>query len=220
MKRVLLLVSIILNQTAHAQQLVEITESTQTFSTGNHNAMSLVVNNAKVDDVTKGWADVLKAWKCKPKGKQEWLAKDCKAKTMGERPFYVQSVIEEVKGQGVRLRVAFDLGGAHLSSTAHAAQYKAAEAMLRDFALEQTRIAVRAEVAAAQKILADRQAELVALQNTERKLEADILDYQKKIEDSKIGIGASRQAQNTKLLEIDAQKRVVQGIEEKLKAIK
>ncbi len=220
MKHLSVLPLLLLAQTVLGQQPIVISEGVSAFSTGSQNTLSFMVNNANVSDVTKGWQDVLNGWKCKPKGKQEWISKDCKAKTMGERTFYVYSVIEEVAGQGVRLRAAFDLGGAHLSSAAHPEQFKAAEKMLYDLAVEQTRVAVRAEVAAAQKILSDRQAELVALQNTERKLESDIQEYQKKIEESKIGIGASRQAQTTKLSELDAQRAVVRGIEEKLKAIK
>ena len=220
MKHLVILTLLLLAQTVLGQQPIVISEGVSTFSTGSQNTLSFVVNNASVSDVTKGWQDVFKGWKCKPKGKQEWVAKECKAKNMGERTFYVYSIIEEVAGQGVRLRAAFDLGGAHLTSAAHPEQFKAAEKILYDLAVEQTKVAVRAEVAAAQKILSDRQAELVALQNTERKLESDIQEYQKKIEDSKIGIGASRQAQTTKLSELDAQRAVVRGIEEKLKAIK
>jgi hypothetical protein len=220
MKYLVILTLLLLAQTVLGQQPIVISEGVSTFSTGSQNTLSFVVNNASVSDVTKGWQDVLKGWKCKPKGTQEWVAKECMAKNMGERTFYVYSIIEDVAGQGVRLRAAFDLGGAHLTSAAHPEQFKAAEKILYDLAVEQTKVAVRAEVAAAQKILSDRQAELVALQNTERKLESDIQEYQKKIEDSKIGIGASRQAQTTKLSEIDAQRAVVRGIEEKLKAIK
>ncbi len=220
MKQLAIFPLLLISHIALAQLPVVISEGVSTFSTGSQSTLSFVVNNANMNDVTKGWQDVLKGWKCKPKGKQEWIAKECKAKTMGERSFYVHSVIEEVAGQGVRLRAAFDLGGAHLSSVAHPEQFKAAEKMLYDFAVEQTKVAVRAEVAAAQRILSDRQAELVTLQNTERKLESDILEYQRKIEESKIGIGASRQAQTTKLSEIDAQRAVVRGIEEKLNSVK
>lgn len=220
MRAILLIAALLSLKQVAAQDSIEITESVSTFSTGSHNTLSFVVNNANLKDVSGGWSDLLKDWKCKPKGKTEWQSEECKAKTMGDRPFYVVSVVEEVPGTGVRVRAAFDLGGAYMSSTAHPDRFSAAKLMLHNLAVEQAKVVVRTEIAAAQKLLADRQAEFAALQKAEQKLESDIADFQKKIEEAKVGIGASRQAQATKLVEVDAQRAVVQSLENKLNAVK
>lgn len=203
----------LLGTDSFAQQAVEVSEGGTNFSSGNHNTLSVIINNADPKVVSKAWARELRGWKCRPKGRQELTSKDCRTRSMGDRPFYVLSSVDEVSGKGVRVRAAFDLGGAYLSSTAHPDRFQAARQLLYVFAAEQTRVAIRAEIEAAQKLLAERQAAFTAAQRKEQQMKDEIVERERQLE-------AAKKAQIEKLAELDAQRAVVTGLEEKLKAVK
>lgn len=203
-----------------SQNPIQIVEESGTFSTGSQNAFHFTIANGDVKEVTKAWEKELKGWKGKVKGKEELFADDCKVKSMGDNTFDVYSKVEEVPGAGIRIWAAFDLGGAYLKSTDHPDKYLAAKKMLYDFALAQTKEVVKVEIKAAEKLQSEREAELAALLKSEQKLESDIKDYEKKIEEAKAEIATLQQSQTVKIAEVDAQKAVVTGLNDKLKAVK
>jgi hypothetical protein len=213
MRTIGILALALFSTTAFAQQTVEITEGGTNFTSGNHNTLSFIISNANLKDVSKAWAKELQGWKCRPKGKQELTSADCSTRSMGDRPFYVLSSVEEVPSQGVRVRAAFDLGGAYLSSAAHPDRYQAARQLLHAFAAEQTRVVIRAEIGAAQKLLAERQAAFTAAQRKEQQMKDEIAEREKLLE-------AAKKTQIDKLAELDAQRAVLTGLEEKLKTVK
>jgi len=213
MKSIITLAFGIWSAAAFAQHSVEITEGATSFSSGNHNTLSFVINNADIKDVSKAWSRELRGWKCRPKGRQELTSTGCSTRSMGDRPFYVVSSVEEIPNKGVRVRAAFDLGGAYMSSTAHPDRYQAARQLLQAFAVEQTKVAIRAEIVAAQKLLAERQSAFTAAQRKEQQMKDEIAEREKLL-------ASAKKAQIEKLAELDAQRAVVAGLEEKLKKIK
>jgi hypothetical protein len=205
---------------ALAQKPIQITEGVSAFNNGSRNALSFVIYNGDQKAVSSAWEKELKSWKGKVKFKTEFFADDCKVKSMGDNTFDVYSKVETLLGEGVRVTTAFDLGGAYLSLAAHPDRYKAAEAMLYNFALAQTREVVKTEVKLAEKVLSDRETELNIMVTTQAKLEKDISDMERSIRDARAAIETLKQNQVTKRSEVDAQKIVVKGLDDKLKAVK
>lgn len=205
---------------AFAQKPIQISEGVSAFTNGSQNALSFVIYNGDQKTIESAWAKELKNWKGKVKFKKEFFADDCKVKSMGDNTFDVYSKVETLLGEGVKVTTAFDLGGAYLSLAAHPDKYKAAEAMLYNFALEQTREVVRTEVRLAQKILSDRETELSTMAVTQAKMEQDISSMEKSIRDTRTAIESLKQSQVSKRLEVDSQKVVVKGLDDKLKAVK
>ena len=204
---------------AFAQKKIEITEGTSAFLNGSQNAFSFVIYNGDMKEVTKAWEKQLKDLKGKVSSKDEIFADDCKVKEMGSNTFDVYSKVEEALGEGIRVYAAFDLGGAYLSSAAHPAKVIPAKNMLYNFALEQTREVVKGEIKLAEKVLGEREAEFAALAKNQSQLESDIIDYQKKIENSKAAIIAIQQLQMAKRTEVEIQKTVAKGLDDKMKAV-
>ena len=141
-------------------------------------------------------------------------------KEMGENTFDVYSLVEEATDAGVRLVVAFDLGGAYLSTAAHPDKYPAAEKFVRDFAVAQAKNVVSMEIETSQKILKGFEKELAGLEKEKADHEADIKDAEKKIEEAKAEIEKNLANQANKKTEIEGMKAAVADLEVKLKAIK
>jgi hypothetical protein len=203
-----------------AQKAIEITEAPSNFSTGSQNALSFVIYNGDLKDVRKDWEKELRGWKCKPKGKDELVAEECSHKSMGDRAFFVYSKVEEVPNEGVRITAAFDLGGAYMSSKDHPDRFLAAKKLVYDFAVSETKEVVKGEIKAAEKLLSDRRSELSALEKSQQQQEAAIRDSEKKIEEAKAAIARLKSDQEAKKAEMAAQEGVVNGLNEKLKAVK
>lgn len=220
MKNTLILALLLIGSTAFAQKDIVIMEGASAFSTGSQNALYFTIYNGNIKELTKAWEKELKGWKGKVGGKGEIFVDDCKVKSMGDNTFDVYSKIEDVLGEGTRVWTAFDLGAAYLSSTAHPDRHNAARLLLYNFAVEQTKEVVKAEIGVAQKLLSDRESELAALVKKQQKLESDIASYLKQIEEAKAGIATLQGLQGGKQGEIDAQKAVVKGLDDKLKAVK
>ncbi len=219
MKSFPLVALLLVSSLAFAQKKIEITEGTSAFSTGSQNALSFVIHNGNMKDVTKAWEKKLKDWKGKVSNKKELFADDCSVKEMGSNTFDVYSKVEEVLGEGIRVYAAFDLGGAYLSLAAHPDKFMVAKNVLYAFAVEQTKEVVKGEIGLAEKILSDKEAELLLLAKTQAQLEAEIADCLKKIEESKVAIVGLGQAQLVKKSEVEMQKAVVKGLDEKMKAV-
>jgi len=219
MKAFPLIAFVCLASVAFAQKKIEVIEVKRVFSTGTQNALSFVIYNANLKDVSKAWEKQLKELDGKVSNKKEYFADNCLVKEMGSNSFDVYSNLEESLGEGIRVYAAFDLGGAYLSLASHSNQFTIAKNILYTFALEQNRAVVNAEIESANKVLSNKEAELILLAKTQTQLEEEIAECVKKIEDSKTAIIGLGQSQVVKKSEIDAQKAVVVGFNEKLKAV-
>jgi hypothetical protein len=184
------------------------------------NSLTVFVKEANTEDIKKAWKKQLKDLKGKVNDKTFIFADDCKVKEMGDNTFDVYSVVEEATAEGVKLVVAFDLGGAYLSTANHPEKYPVGEKILRDFAVEQTKEVVRVRIAAKQAELGGFEKELAGLVSEKAALEKDIVDCQKKIEEANTNIGKNVGNQANKQKEINSMKTLLTELEVKLKAIK
>lgn len=92
--------------------------------------------------------------------------------------------------------------------------------MVYDFAVEQARELVRAEMDATGKILAGFAKELEGLERDKASLEGQITDYEKKIVETKTAIEVNVGNQANKQVEITAIKAALVEMEVRLNAIK
>jgi hypothetical protein len=219
MRTLPLVALLLLSSVSFAQKKIDITEGASAFLNGSQNAFSFIIYNADLKTVSKAWEKQLKDLKGKVSNKKEFFADNCSVKEMGANAFDVYSKVEEALGEGIRVTVAFDLGGAYMSSAAHPDKVVAAKVILYNFAVEQTREVVKTEIELAKQQLEFKEKELSLLMANEQELKRAIADYEDKIAQAKTGIEGLKALQTTKMGEVEMQKTVVKGLDDKLKSV-
>ncbi|MCF8275240.1 MAG: hypothetical protein K9J17_00780 [Flavobacteriales bacterium] len=218
--RKLILPMLLLSSVAMAQNKITVTEKMAAIDGSSRNSLSVTITGANAEDIKKAWKKQLKDLKGKVSDKTVIFGDDCQAKSMGDNSFDVYSVVQEATDEGVELIVAFDLGGAYLSTANHPDKYPAGEKIVYDFAVEQSKEVVRREIENAGKVLGGFEKELVSMAKDKEGLEKDIADYNKKIEEAQGSIEKNVAAQATKQKEIEGMKAALTELEIKLNAIK
>lgn len=206
---------------ANAQYSIDVRESNESVSTGNHNALVVMIYENDIKDVEKGWKKALGKLGSSSTKKGEVLCDDCQDnKGMGENTFDVYSRVEEDKDGAVKLIVAVDLGGAYMNSGEHGEQFKWFKDYMREFAVEQTKEGLGNEVELMTKVLEELQGDQEDLEKSTEGLEKDIEDYKKKIEEAEKQIEENKKLLEEKIKEIELQQKVVEEIEAKEAAVK
>ena len=220
MKKLFTLGLLIISATVFAQDKITVKEAVVAIDGTSRNSLTVMLVGSNTDDVKKAWKKKLKELKVKASDKTIIFGDDCKMKEMGDNSFDVYSLVEDATDEGVKLVVAFDLGGAYLSTTAHPEKYPAAQAFVYSFGVEQAKGVVTMEIETTQKILAAFGKELAGLEKEKAGHESDIKDYEKKIEESKAEIEKNTGNQANKRTEIEGIKAALVDLEVKLKNIK
>ena len=202
------------------QYKIAVSEKSVKFNDGNFNAFSVTVYELTVKEVEKLWKKQMKDMKANVSSKKnEMKGDDAKVKSMGENTFDIYSLASEVEG-GVEISIAFDLGGAFLSSSDHPDKAKYMKSTVYDFAVSSTKEGIRGILKKEEKIQADLEKQHADLVKQKEKLEKDIDNWEKAIEKAKNDIKDNLQNQEDKKEQIEKQKKVVQGVKEKEKAVK
>ena len=218
-KMSLLFVALVTAVTLSAQKKIEVKESNESFSTGSHNALSVIVYSENKSDVEKAWKKVLKDMNGDVKMKKEIFADDCMIKKMSDNTFDVYSRIEEVDG-GYRIVAAYNLGGAYLSSGEHKDFFPVIKDIMYKFGVDETKSAMGLIVKAETKALEKLESEKSDMEKDVEQMEKDIEDYKKKIEENEKKIKETKSNIETKTGEIKEQETVVKAAEEKQKSVK
>jgi hypothetical protein len=208
MKKLFALGLLVIASATYAQDKITIKEEMVAIDGISKNCLTVMLLDAKTDDVKKAWKKQLKDLKGKVSDKTIIFGDDCKSKEMG------------ATDEGVRLVVAFDLGGAYLSTAAHSEKYPVAEKLVYAFAVEQSKTVLSSEIESTQKILRGFGKELAGLVKEKVEHESDIAEYEKKIEEAKGAIIKNLANQANKTTEIEGMKAAVVDLEVKLKNIK
>ncbi|MDA9121275.1 hypothetical protein N9J52_04500 [Flavobacteriales bacterium] len=220
MKKLFTLWLLIISATVFAQDKITVKEAVVAIDGTSRNSLTVMLVGSNTDDVKKAWKKKLKELKGKVSDKTIIFGDDCKMKEMGDNSFDVYSLVEEATDEGVRLVVAFDLGGAYLSTSAHPEKYPMAEKFVYGFGVEAAKSVVSMEIEVSQKILGDFVKELAGLEKAKAGHESDIKDHEKKIEEAKEEIEQNVANQTKKKTEIEGIKATVSDLEVKLKNIK
>ncbi|MBL7935220.1 MAG: hypothetical protein JNM51_05355 [Bacteroidia bacterium] len=131
-------------------------------------------------------------------------------KDWGNNPVDVYATFEEdKKTKTVIMHVAFDLGGAYLSSS-EGDKHRAAEKMIKEFAIKVTKESMADKVKGLEKVLGKLEDNQKDLEKDNKNSKSDIENYKEKIKKAEEDIKKNEEDQVKKKAEIEAQKKVVE----------
>jgi peptidoglycan hydrolase CwlO-like protein len=215
MKKIVLTSVIFLSALSITAQTISVSEQSTTYSVGAQNALTTTIYQNSKDDVISRWKNYLKDFKnekIKMEG-EELFGDNIVIKEWGNNPVDIYTRFEENKeAKTVKLLVAFNLGGAWLTSTSDAVKYASAEKMLKDFATKTTKAPIEEKLKVAEKLLLKLESDQKDLEKDNRGLRNDIEDYKKKISKAEEDIKTNEANQSKKKAEIDAQKTAVEQV--------
>lgn len=227
MKKLNLLVALICAFTGIVSaQKIDVRESNEKIGGGSHNALIVTIPGAKADDILDEWKSLMRNYDAKTSTKEGVFADNALIKSMGTNTVDVYALVEKGKEGESKLIVAFDLGGAWLSSAQHGEQYKEARKIVQEFAIKMTKAAIAGQLKEQQKKLDGLADDQKDLEKDNKKLKEDIEEYKAKIKkaeedikNAEDNIKKNEEAQGKKKAEIDAQKKVVEAVDAKQKDV-
>lgn len=221
------LLAFLLSANVFAQK-VKVTESTERIGGGKNPALIVTIYEITAEEVEKSWRALMKDYKAQTSSGDEIFADNAVIKKINDNnTIDVYAKAEKVKEGEIKFMVAFDLGGAFLSSSSHKDKFGEAKTFVYDFAVKAMRDAVIAQRKSAEKQLAKLENEQKDLEKQKSKLEKNIEDYKGKIEDyqkkiklAEEDISNNKNEQKKKKTEVEAQKKAVEAILSKEKTIR
>ena len=223
MKKQTLILTISIASLSVFGQDIKVKESTESFSNGSHNALSVTLYVTDINMVEKEWKSQLKSFGYDKahEQKDEYFFDNVLFKEMGANTVDVYSKVDEVKGdKAVQLTAAFDLGGAYLSSSDHRDKFDFMKKMMHDFAVKTTKEALDDQIKEASKTLSSIQSKQTSLEKDNKGLADDITNYNQKIKKANDQIEQNKKDIETKKGEVTAQQKVLDGIKAKKESIK
>lgn len=211
-KNSVLIVSLLAATTISAQK-ISIKEGSESFSTGKQNAITTTIYENTKDNVQSKWKSLLKDFKNEKvkEQKDEIFGDNVVIKDWGNDPVDVYTSFEEdKKAKTVVMHVAFDLGGAYMSSSSHKDKFNYAEKMVKDFAVKMTKEPLEDKVKDAEKTLGKLEDNQKDLEKENKNLKSDIESYKEKIKKAEGDITKNEQNQSKKKSEIEVQKKAVE----------
>lgn len=217
---ILIFFSILFYTSFSAQYKVVVSEKSVQFNDGDYNSFSVTIYELPLKDVEKLWKKEMKDMKANISSKKnEMKGDDARLKSMGENTFDIYSKALK-NDKGVEISIAFDLGGAFLSSSQHSEQAKEMKKIIYDFAVNGTKEGIIGILKKEQKKQSDLEKQQGDLIKQKEKLENDIENWKKDIEKAKNDIQSNLKNQDVQKKAIEDQKKVVDAVKEKEKSVK
>ena len=181
-KLAFVLVALFLTSALFSQKIT-VQETTAKFHKDNRNALSVIVHYTDAKTGEKELKSLLKSYKGKVSSKKGVLfGDDLIISTISENTIDVYGAVKEFKNGEVELNVAFDLGGAYLTSGTHPEQYARASDIVKNFAFSLSEQAFAKIVKAEEKELDKFTKDYAKVVGSKESLEKDNKDYKKQIE--------------------------------------
>jgi len=192
-------------------QKISVKDGSSSFSTGSHNAYTTTIYETTADDAESKWKSYLKDFKnekVKSSG-NEVMGDNVLIKDWGNNPVDVYATFDEdKKTKIVVMHVAYDLGGAYLSSS-DGEKHRAAEKMVKEFAIKTTKESMGDKIKDLEKIaskLADNKKDL---EKENKNSKSDIEDSKAKIKKAEDDIKLNEVNQEKKKAEIEAHSKLM-----------
>lgn len=202
-------------------QSIKLVEVSADFDNGRSNAIETTISKSDTKTVEKEWSKLMKDYNAKVSSKKEIFADDALIKTISDNTIDVYAIVkQERKSEDVQLVVAFDLGGAYLSSSQHPAQYDAAVKIIQDFAVKIITDSYNEMIANQEKELDKIVKERDRVKKDKEYLENQNVDYLEKIEKNKQDIEAKEKELIEKDSEIEEKNKEIEEIKKEAKKIK
>ncbi|MES2513231.1 MAG: hypothetical protein V4580_03775 [Bacteroidota bacterium] len=211
MKKIILTLAAFVVLTSAQAQKIAVKDGSEKFSNGSHNAYTVVIYETSKDDVISKWKSTLKDFKNEKvkSDNGEVFGDNVLIKDWGNNPVDVYATFEEDKAaKTVTMHVAFDLGGAYLSSS-DGDKHNDAKKMLKEFAVKTTKESLGDKVKDLEKALGKLEDNQKDLEKANKSSKSDIEDYKGKIKKAEDDISKNEADQTRKKTEIEAQKKVV-----------
>jgi len=204
---------------AFGQRKIKVHEENEKFSTGSKNALVATIYESTPDDIEKAWKKLMKDYGAKMTMKKEIFADDALIKDMSPNTCDIYTFVRKINDDENEIVVGVDLGGAYLSSSEHSSKYKIMSRIIYDFAVQASIDAIKEKQKDAEKVLAEKEKEKEDLIRDNEKLAKDIEDYKNKITKAEGDIEKNKTLQSDKEKEIETQKKVVEEIAARQKAV-
>lgn len=201
------------------QKKIEVNETSENLGGGSHPALTVLAYVKDGEKLLKAFKEKMKDFDAKVSTKKELFADNATWKAFGPNTFDAYAKVEEVKGEGFKLMVAVDMGGAWMSSSQHGEQVRLFKTMLQEIAVKVSKDEVEDEVKVQEKLLEKEMDQQKNLEKKNTDLKNDIEDYKKKISQAESDIKTNEEEQKKKKEEIEKQKEVVKLAKEKLSKI-
>ena len=206
---------------------IKVSESTEHIGGNKNPAFVVSIYDASPEDVESKWKSLMKDYKGKVSTKDEVFADNAVISAVnGNNTIDVYAKAEKVKEGETKLTVAFDLGGAFLSSSNNKDKFNEAKKIVNDFAIKTTKEAISGQRKAAEKVLGNLTDEQRDLEKKQEKLNSNIEDYKAKIEDynkrikeAQDDLAKNKTDQEKKKGEVETQKKAVEAVTAKENAV-
>jgi len=219
MKKITLIIALFLFSFLLNAQEIKVKEDKDIIAGNKNPVLVVTIYGAKVSDVEKAWKSLMKGYKASVTNKNEIYANNATITDISAKTMDVYAIADK-QDDGVKLTVAFDLGGAFMNSSAHPDQYKAAVKIITNFAVDQSKIAISAKLDDEKSKQKDLEDNLRDLQKKNDKLHKEIEDYKARIADDEKDLDTNHKDQETTTEKIESQKKVVDEVQKKLDSVK
>jgi hypothetical protein len=202
-------------------QKIKVKESSENIGGSNHNALVVTLYEVNPSDAEDAFKSCMKKYDGKRSSSDKGVFVDnAVIKEMGNNTVDIYGKALGKKGdKEITFIVAFDLGGAFLNSSEHKSQYKIAEQIVKDFAVNTTKEIIEKQLKTNQKLASKLEDEQKSLVKENEDLTNDIADYKEKIKKAEADLATNKTDQEKKKAEVEAQKKVVDDVDKKLKSI-
>lgn len=191
---------------------IKVEEKNEKINGGTHNCLVVTIYDASPDDIEKEWKSKMKGYDAKVSGGDEIFADNALIKEISENTCDVYAYTEKINDNETKFVVGFLLGETWLDSKGNSASYKAAEKIVKDFAVAQTKDAIAGKRKDAEKKLDDVKDDQADLEKKNKDLHDDIADYNEKIKKAEEDIKSNESEQETKKKEVEDQQKVVDDL--------
>lgn len=203
---------------ADAQE-IKVKEDKENIADAKNSVLTVIIYEADESSVEKAWKSLMKEYNGKVTSKSEIFADNATITEMSTNTIDVYAFAKK-SDEGVKFVVGFDLGGAFVSSSTHSAEYKAAEKIVKQFAIDISKKAVEEKLDDAKELQSELESNLSELKKKNEKLHKDIEEYKQKITEAEQDIVINEKDQETKTKEIEEQTKAVETVQKKLDDIK
>ena len=191
---------------------IKVDEKNEKINGGTHNCLVVTIYDATPEDIEKAWKDKMKGYDAKVSGKDEIFADNALIKDISENTCDVYAYTEKISDTETKFVVGFLLGETWLDSKGNSSGYKAAEKIVKEFAVKESKDAIAEKRKEAEKALEDKKDDQSDLEKKNAELHEDITDYNEKIKKAEEDIKTNEEEQTKKKAEIEEQQKVVDDL--------
>jgi hypothetical protein len=227
MKYIITLSLFLITLTSFSQK-IKVSESDEHIGGGKNPALVVNIYEANVEKVRSEWKALMKDYKAKKIDMSDEIKADnCVITAINDNnSIDISAKVDKVSDTETKLTVAFNLGGAFLSTTINKDKMGEAKRIVNEFAMKTTKDAISGMRKAEEKKLSSLQDEQKDLEKKQEKLTSSIEDYKQKIVDYNTKIkeaeentAKNKTEQEKKKQEVGVQSKAVDAVVAKEKAV-